>query len=72
MTNPWSLTEAQSECLDGVIRLEENKLIARERCVSVRTVEQLLTLAYKKMGARGRVQAAIQWHEWRKHGNAPE
>ena len=71
-SNPWALTDAQAECMDLVIQLEENKVIARERCVSVKTVEQILALAYKKMGARGRVQAAIKWHEWRKHGNKPE
>ena len=70
--NPWGLSLAQQEYLDALVRLEENKYIARERGVCVSSVEQSLTIAFKKMDVRGRVQAAVKWHEWRKHGNKPE
>ncbi len=71
-SNPWALTDAQAECMDLVIQLEENKVIARELAISHRTVEERLGVIYKKMNVRGRVQAAVKWHEWRKHGNKPE
>ena len=58
MAPPDGLTEREVEVLRLVAGGQTNKEIAGELVLSVRTVERHIGNIYKKIGARGRADAA--------------
>jgi two-component system, NarL family, nitrate/nitrite response regulator NarL len=54
-------TNAEARILDYVAHAKSNKEIARALHIEVSTVKLHLHRAYRKIGARNRVHAAIIW-----------
>lgn len=66
-SNPWKLTPRQSEVLDVLTEEgESNKEIAKRLGIQEQGVKCHMIRICGRMGARGRVDAALMWDRWRR------
>jgi hypothetical protein len=64
--NPWGLTATEAKSMDAYCRLGCAKLVAKERCMSVSTVEDHVYSAAFKMNAQGqRLIKYLMWDRFR-------
>lgn len=72
MSNPWKLTARQVDCMTCLVGISGgcNKLVARNLGIDVRTVDTHMARAFKRMGVKTRIQAAIQWDRWARQQEA--
>jgi DNA-binding NarL/FixJ family response regulator len=64
MTNPWSLPPREVEVMNLLIQTGLEKIVALELGLSRKTVQELVGRTRKRMGARTRLLAAIEWDRW--------
>jgi FixJ family two-component response regulator len=65
-TNPWGLTASQVAVMDALIEHGCRKLAAYHLNMAIRTVDDHLRYATRKMGARTMVQRVLIWDRWRR------
>ncbi len=56
-----ALTEAERAVVEGAASGKSNTEMARERGTSTRTVANLLTRAFAKLGVGSRIELAARW-----------
>jgi DNA-binding NarL/FixJ family response regulator len=60
-SNQFGLTDRQVDAVSALVRLGEDKLVARELGVTVKCISTLLRQAQDTMAVRSRVHLALKW-----------
>lgn len=64
MSNPWGLPPREAQVMTGMAELGAEKVVADRLGISRKTVMELVYRAKKRIGARTRLLAVIEWDRW--------
>jgi FixJ family two-component response regulator len=67
MTNPWNLPPREVEVMSRMVAAGLEKIVAADLGISRKTVQELVGRAKKRIGARTRVTALIEWDRWERN-----
>lgn len=69
MSNPWNLPPREAEVMTRMADRGAEKVVAAELGISPYTVKELVARAKKRIGAKTRLCAVVEWDSWeRSHG----
>lgn len=64
MSNPWNLPPREAQVMTQMADKGSEKVVADELGISRHTVNEYMTRAKKRIGARSRLLALIEWDRW--------
>jgi DNA-binding CsgD family transcriptional regulator len=64
MNNPWNLTPREAQIMNRLTEIGLEKIVAMELGISHKTVQELVNRAKRRIGARTRVTAILEWDRW--------